>query len=181
MNTAVTSGKFTDPNMISERQLKMIVGGKVLDPSKPKGYQGYYGLINSKVIDLSAKVTDHESSPTYGWVLSYVPSTNQNGNPFRKWTNIFSLTKKQASLVISAMVDLPEKEERQQNTDSSNGAPSWGDAAPVVATQHAKVEVAAPASTPLQDGRYHLEGSNGYYVTVRTSEKNGRPYVNFSV
>lgn len=181
MTTAVTSGKFTDPNMISEKQFKMIVGGKILDPSKPKGYQGYYGLINSKVIDLAAKVTDHDTSPTYGWVLSYVPTTNQNGTAYRKWTNLFSLTKKQASLVISNMMLLPDKEQRQANTDQQNGSPSWGDAAPVVATQHSKVEAQPVATAPLQDGRYHLEGSNGYYVTVHTSEKNGRQYVNFSV
>lgn len=183
MTAQVTFVKpFADPNMISERQFKMIVGGKVADPTKPKGYQGYFGLVNSKIVDPNLRVTDN--SPTLGELLAYSSAINDNGVPFRKWTNLFSLNKKQAQSLIKFMLDtLPDREENVASPVTTTVSPkvddTWGAtpvvATPVVAENHVKI----PATLP--DGRYHLEGSGGYYATVRTSEKNGKQYIHFSV
>lgn len=176
MTTSFSTAKFTDPNMISEAQFKMIVGGKIIDPSKPKGYRGYYGLINSKIVDPNLRITPN--SPTLGELLHYSSATTENGVPFRKWTNLFSLTKKQSQAVIKFMLDLPDRDPKVAAPVTTTVSPkvddTWGEV-PVVAENHVKI----PATLP--DGRYHLEGSGGYYATVHTSEKNGRQYINFSV
>jgi hypothetical protein len=171
---------FTNPEMISRPQFTMLVGGKVYDKSLPKGYKGYFGLFNQmvelKVLDRNAHVGS-DKTPTWGWVFDYTQAINSNtGVPFRKWTNLFDLDSKQAAFIIKKALEL---------VTAAKGSETPVVPTPVPATDHQIVfsdedtdpVSKSPEADELPVGRYHLEGSNGFYVNV-TKFKNGKYNVN---
>lgn len=158
---------FSDPSNISWEQFTTIVGGKFYSKNKGREIRTY-GLLNSKLFNMDSKVQDHPNSPTYGELFHYTPAVNSNGKPFRKWTRLTSLNKKQASWLIENMMKLPDRP-RDDADQQVASIPPVG---------HDKV---TDKPVKLADGRYHLEDSGGFYVTVSTSEKTGRQTVRFSV
>jgi len=181
MSTSVNFVKpFTNPEMISRKQFALLVGGKVYDKSEPKGYKGYYGLLNQLVeaglFDRNAKVTDHEKSPTYGYIFDYTSAINsKTGVPFRQWTNLFNLNSKQAAWVIKHMLELVKQIETETKVPATPVVPAQDHQ--MVFSDEVQPVSKSPEKDGLPEGRYHLEGSDGYYVKVTKSEKNGRYYV----
>jgi hypothetical protein len=179
MTTAVNFVKpFTDPNKISFEQFTTIVGGKFFSKNKQREVRTY-GLLNSKVFDMDSKVQDHEKSPTYRWVFDYTPAVNSNGKPFRNWTNLAHLDKKQAQWLIKHMLALPEKDENRTVaapvTDPEFTPNQIMPTAHQGHTLDSDTVAKSPGKDVLPDGRYHLEGSGGFYVNITTG-KNGRKY-----
>lgn len=172
---------FTNPEMISWEQFTTIVGGKFFSKAKNREVRTY-GLLNSKLFDMDSKVQDHPKSPTYRELFDYTPEINSNGKPFRKWTRLTSLSKKQATWLIGYMIDLEDRPKDGPQSSYPVKGQNMTDPEVVPANDHHLVmseEVASksPEADQLPVGRYHLEGSNGFYVNV-TKFKNGKYNVN---
>jgi hypothetical protein len=176
MSTAVNFVKpFENPEMISRPQFTTLVGGKIYDKSLPKGYKGYYGLFNQmvdlKVLDRSAHVGS-DQTPTWGWVFDYTQAVNSNtGVPFRQWTNLFSLNSKQASFIIKQALALVNAAKDSQAPVVPTPVPAQNHEL-VFSDEDTQPVSKSPEADGLPEGRYHLEGSDGYYVNV-TKFKNG--------
>lgn len=167
---------FTDPNLITRDQFAMLAGGKVYDKSLPKGYKGYWGLLNQMVelniLDRSAHVGS-DKTPTWGWVFDFTPAVGDNGVPFRKWTNLFSLDKNQARFIIKqgvALIDAAKKAAETTDPEMVSTVVFPTTVAPATDHQMVGVIKKSPEKDGLPDGVYHLEGSGGFYTKVSTGK-----------
>jgi hypothetical protein len=163
---------FSDPTMITKDQFYMLVGGKVYDKSLPKGYKGYYGLLNQMVekniLDRTAHVGS-DNTPTWGTVFDFTAAVNDNGVPFRKWTNLFSYDKNQARFIIKqALALIKAAEVADPEMVPTVVVPTT--VAPATDHQMVGVIKKSPEKDGLPDGVYHLEGSGGFYTKVSTGK-----------
>lgn len=168
----VSSSVFGHGN-ITWPQFCTVVGGKYTKDGKEKRSAG---LVNTKVIELSTVLTGigtNGNHPTVAQLLSY----RQGANGKRDWFVLTKLTAGQAAVLIDHLINLPNKNQNG-NVQASQAEP-WGE--PVPAEAHTIVPATqTPELAKLADGRYHLEGSNGYYISVRTSPKNGQQYISWA-